>query len=74
MEKDSLEFRKMINQELDEKLSKLVHAMQSHADETGAKVIELKRKIDDVIEENKVLHILEDTEHGKHGLLKRIFK
>jgi hypothetical protein len=74
IEKESLEFRKMINQELDEKLSKFVHAMQSHADETGAKVIELRRKIDEVIEENKVLHILEDTEHNKNGLLKRIFK
>jgi putative secretion ATPase (PEP-CTERM system associated) len=74
IEKESQEFRKMINQELDEKLSKLVNAMQSHADETGAKVIELKRKIDDVIEENKIHQILDDTQNSKQGLLRKIFK
>jgi regulator of replication initiation timing len=64
----------MVNEELDVKLSRLGNALQSHAEETGAKVLELKRKVDDVMEENRILHILEDEPNSKKGLLKRIFK
>ena len=74
MEKESLEFRKMINQELDDKLTKLGNAFQLQAEDTSAKVYDLKRKIDDVIEDNKILHILEDEPLQKKGLLTRLFK
>ena len=74
IEKESHEFRKMVNEELDLKLSRLGNSLQSHAEETGAKVLELKRKVDDVMEENRILHILEDEPNSKRGLLKRIFK
>jgi general secretion pathway protein A len=74
MEKESAEFRKMANNDLDEKITRLGNAIKSQAEETGAKFYELKRKIDDVIEENKILHILEDDPPQKNGLLRRIFK
>jgi putative secretion ATPase (PEP-CTERM system associated) len=73
IEKEAQEFRKMVNQELDDKLARLGNALQSHAEETGAKVIELKKKVDDIIEENRILHILEDEPAQKRGLLKKIF-
>jgi hypothetical protein len=34
----------------------------------------LKRKMDDIIEDNKILHILEDEPAQKKGLMRRIFK
>ena len=73
IEKESQEFRKMVNQELDDKLANLGSALKVHADETGVKVLELKRKVDDVIEENRILHILEDEPVRKKGLLRKIF-
>jgi regulator of replication initiation timing len=74
MEKESAEFRKMANNDLDDKITRLGNAIKVQAEETGAKFYELKRKIDDVIEENKILHILEDEPTHKNGLLRRIFK
>lgn len=74
MEKESAEFRKLVNNDLDEKLTKLGNAFQSQAEDTSANVFELKRKIDAVIEENKILHILEDEPAQKKGLIRRIFK
>ncbi len=74
MEKESTEFRKMVNNDLDEKLTKLGNAFQSQAEAASASVYELKRKVDDIIEDNKILHILEDEPPHKNGLLRRIFK
>lgn len=74
IENESVELRKMVNNEFDEKLSKLGNAFQVQAEETSAKVYELKRKIDDIIEDNKILHILEDEPTRKKGLLHKIFK
>jgi len=74
MEKESTEFRKMVNNDLDGKLTKLGNAFQSQAEASSASVYELKRKVDDIIEDNKILHILEDEPPHKNGLLRRIFK
>jgi regulator of replication initiation timing len=74
MEKDSAEFRKTANNDLDEKITRLGNAIKQQAEESGAKFYELKRKIDEVVEENKILHILEDEPAHKNGLLRRIFK
>jgi hypothetical protein len=74
MEKESAEFRKMANNDLDDKITRLGNAIKVQAEETGAKFYELKRRIDDVIEENKILHLLEDGPPQKNGLLRRIFK
>jgi putative secretion ATPase (PEP-CTERM system associated) len=74
MEKESAEFRKMANNDLDEKITRLGSAIKAQAEETGARFYELKRKIDDVVEENKILHILEDEPAHKNGFLRRIFK
>jgi putative secretion ATPase (PEP-CTERM system associated) len=74
IEKESIEFRKMVNKEFEERLNKLGNAFQVQAEETSAKVYEMKRKIDDVIEENKILHILADEPIQKNGFLRRIFK
>ena len=70
----TMEFRKMVNTDLDEKLTKLGNAFQAQAEDTSAKVYEMKRKMDDIIEENRILHILEDEPPQKNGLLRRIFK
>jgi hypothetical protein len=64
----------MVNNNLDEKLSMLGNSFQAQAEETGAKVFELERKIDEIIEDNKILHILEDEPPSNKGLLHRIFK
>jgi len=74
IENESMELRKMVNKELDEKISMLGTTFQAQSEETSAKVYELKRKIDDIIEDNKILHILEDEPTQKKGLLHRIFK
>lgn len=74
IENESMELRKMVNKEFDEKLNKFGNAFQAQAEETSAKVYELKRIIDDIIEDNKILHILEDEPNRKKGLLHRIFK
>jgi len=74
IEKESMEFRKMVNTDLDEKLTRLGNAFQAQAEDTSAKVYEMKRKMDDIIEENRILHILEDEPPQKNGLLRRIFK
>jgi general secretion pathway protein A len=74
IENESMELRKMVNKELDEKLSKLGNAFQAQTEETSANIYELKRKIDDIIEDNKILHILEDEPTRNKGLLHRIFK
>jgi general secretion pathway protein A len=73
IENESAEFRKMVNHDLDEKLNKLGNAFQSQAEDTSANVYELKKKVNDLIEENKILHILEDEPIQKKGLLKKIF-
>jgi general secretion pathway protein A len=74
MEKESAEFRKMASNDLEVKITSLGNAIQVQAEETSAKFYELKRKIDDVIEDNKILHILEDDPPQRNGFLKRIFK
>ena len=74
IEKESMEFRKMVNNDLDEKLTRLGNAFQAQAEDTSANVYALKRKVDDIIEDNKILHILEDEPTQKKGLLHRIFK
>ena len=74
IEKESLEFRKMINTDLDEKLSQLGKAFQTQTEENSVKIYELKRNVDDIIEENRILHILEDEPAHNKGFLKRIFK
>jgi putative secretion ATPase (PEP-CTERM system associated) len=74
IENESMELRKMVNKEFDEKLNKFGNAFQAQAEETSDKIYELKRKIDDIIEDNKILHILEDEPNRKKGLLHRIFK
>jgi general secretion pathway protein A len=74
MEKESAESRKMVNTDLDEKITRLGNAIKSQTEETNARIYELKRKVDDVIEENKILHILDDEPPQKNGLLRRIFK
>jgi len=74
IEKESMEFRKLVINDLDEKLTKLGNAFQAQAEDTSANVYALKRKVDDIIEDNKILHILEDEPTQKKGLLHRIFK
>jgi general secretion pathway protein A len=74
IEKESMEFRKMVNNDLDEKLTKLGNAFQAQAEDTSANIYALKRKVDDIVEDNKILHILEDEPNQKKGLLHRIFK
>jgi general secretion pathway protein A len=74
IEKESMEFRKMVNSDLEEKLTKLGNVFQAQAEDTSANVYELKRKVDDIIEDNKILHILEDEPIQKKGLLQKIFK
>lgn len=74
IEKESIEFKKMVNSELDLRLTRLGNAFKAQADETGTKVLEMKKKLDDVIEENKILHILEDEPIQKNGFLRKIFK
>jgi general secretion pathway protein A len=74
IEKESIEFRKMVNSDLEEKLTKLGNAFQAQAEDTSANVYELKRKVEDIIEDNKILHILEDEPIQKKGLLQKIFK
>jgi hypothetical protein len=74
IEKESVELRNMLRNEFEEKFNRLSFTFQNQTEETGAKVYELKRKIDDILEENRIIHILEDDQENKKGLLKRIFK
>jgi general secretion pathway protein A len=74
IEKETIEFRKMVKSDLEEKLTKLGNAFQAQAEDTSANVYELKRKVDDIIEDNKILHILEDEPIQKKGILQKIFK
>jgi putative secretion ATPase (PEP-CTERM system associated) len=76
IEKESMEFRKMVNTEMDEKLNKLGIAVQAQADETSASVFALSKKFENIIKESESIIGFEAEKENilTHGFLRKIFK
>ena len=74
IEKESMELKKIVNMELDDKLTSLGNAFKTTSEDTSAWVSAINRKIETLTKERESFTEYEEEKSQKDGFLRRIFK